>query len=269
MPLEGEDANDYGEGGWHPRRQRRLRVAHGKSQLDSAEAWLKLNDPDYATRSKAWKHIRRGGGAYRTPREGEVLLAPVADHADQDAPLTIASDAEQYEEPQLITREERMIERVNREVEPTKWLPNQAAPIGTSRAERYAEIEQVIRWDLAHPERFEQARGRRFTLAAVAEAHNVSRKYVHEILRRMKMDRTQFPRLIETVTDHEARIADLEHQVGLPVGGDRAAEAAVERLIHSATERPDEVRVIRPDGTAEILPQSHFDARNQKSRSAR
>jgi hypothetical protein len=45
------------------------------------------------------------------------------------------------------------------------------------------------------------------------------------------MNETQTSTLAERVTDHEARLMELEHQVGLPPGGDKAAEESVERLL--------------------------------------
>jgi hypothetical protein len=51
----------------------------------SAEEWLRANDPDYETVSRqgwtddegqkhgGWRQLRRGGGAYRIPREKETL----------------------------------------------------------------------------------------------------------------------------------------------------------------------------------------------------
>jgi hypothetical protein len=278
-PLEGEDVQD--NTGWRSRRPRRLQVARGKSQLDSAECWLRVNDPAYANASKVWKHVKRGGGAYRPPREGEVLLAPLADHADEDAPLDIAAvRAGQYAEPKPITQEERMKALIDSEardelLEGSKWQPAQASPVAPdSRAEKFEEVEQVIRWDLAHPERFERAHGERLTVSAVAKAHNVSRDYVHRIYRRMKMPNdTGFPRLIDRVNEQEARaneqdarITALEREVGLPVGGDRAVATTVERLIDSTT---SDVRVIRADGTEEILPQDYFDAKRNGQRSTR
>ena len=50
-----------------------------------------------------------------------------------------------------------------------------------------------------------------------------------------KMNVTEAPTLAQTVNvDHEKRIRELERQVGLPEGGDRAAEQAVEQLIEDS-----------------------------------
>jgi transposase len=46
----------------------------GVGPADLAEAWLRQNDPDYSATSNTWKHLRRGNGIYRTPRERELPL---------------------------------------------------------------------------------------------------------------------------------------------------------------------------------------------------
>jgi len=57
----------------------------------AAEAWLRINDPDYAVSSQGWKHVRRGQGEYRAPRlPRDVILSPLGEDGN-DAPLDIAS----------------------------------------------------------------------------------------------------------------------------------------------------------------------------------
>ena len=100
----------------------------------------------------------------------------------------------------------------------------------TSRAVKFEEIEQVIRWDLTHPERFEAAHGRRCTLVAVAQAHNVSREYVRLVIKR-RQEHMDNQAVIEAVREEAERT---RHELTLAIfkARDRETPAeAAERIL--------------------------------------
>jgi hypothetical protein len=195
-----------------------IRPYHESGVDAFAEAWLARFDPIYeaawrlgwrehhrASRSAAFVHRRRTA---EQPDESPVAEVPEV-LPQQSWPADPARELHPVVE--RLNRQARANNRVDHAIwagatfaKPTKWLPVTAYSNGT-RAEQYAELEQVIRWELIHPDRFEEARGSRFTVAAVAEAHNVSRKFLHEA----------------------------------------------------------DVRVIRADGSEEVVPQSHFTAKRR------
>jgi transposase len=51
----------------------------GEQLAGAAEHFLRKEDPLYAESSKAWRHLKRGGGAYRVPREREILSSQIED----------------------------------------------------------------------------------------------------------------------------------------------------------------------------------------------
>ncbi len=67
-----------------------------------------------------------------------------------------------------------------------------------------------------------------------------SKSTIHRIRQRIEKEGasmyTEAPTLAGTVTDHEARLLEVERQLGLPQGGDKAARDAVERFLQVVEE---------------------------------
>jgi hypothetical protein len=133
----------------------RARQGEHHPETFSAERWLRRSDSEYAARSQSWRHVRRGDGIYRVPREVEAILSPVACESGQDAPLNVVADnasshvlPEPKPEPEWPSWAAEVIERVNREARKRNRAEHEircgCLPIETLRRPRKLYFTPVV-----------------------------------------------------------------------------------------------------------------------------